>query len=96
MYEIGVDKSGLPVGGREEIRHIQAAENRRKKTLASAAGFCKSGIVTSLLLQPGFWKARFGGFFFFRSSGFLRSLRGTGQNRKADTESARISFTQQA
>jgi putative NIF3 family GTP cyclohydrolase 1 type 2 len=33
MYAIGVDKSGLLVGGREEIRRIQAAQNRRKKLL---------------------------------------------------------------
>ena len=32
-YAIGVDKSGLLVRGREEIRRIQAAKNRRKKRL---------------------------------------------------------------
>jgi hypothetical protein len=53
-----------------------------QKTLASAAGFCKSGILRSPLLQSfSFWKARFGGFSFFRSSGFLQLLRRTGQNR---------------
>ena len=33
VYAIGVDKSGLLVGGEEEIRRIQAAQNRRKKRL---------------------------------------------------------------
>jgi len=35
----------------EKTREIQAAKNRPQKVLASASGFCKSGIVTSLLLQ---------------------------------------------
>ena len=33
VYAIGVDKSGLLVGGKEEFRRIQAAEKRRKKLL---------------------------------------------------------------
>ena len=36
-----------------------------QKAIASAAGFCKSGILRSPLLQSfSFWKARFGGFSF--------------------------------
>jgi hypothetical protein len=33
VYAIGVDKSGLLVGDKEEIRRIQAEKNRRKKLL---------------------------------------------------------------
>src|ERR1035441_791865 len=58
--------------GREGNRQIQAAQNRRKKTLASAAGFCKSRILRSLLLQFQFLEGPLRRVFFFRSSGFLQ------------------------
>jgi hypothetical protein len=68
--------------GREGNRQIQAAQNRRKKTLASAAGFCKSRILRSLLLQFQFLEGPLRRVFFFRSSGFLQVIRSwTGQNR---------------
>jgi hypothetical protein len=38
----------------EKTAGIQAAENRSQKALAPVFRFCKSGIVTSLLLQPQF------------------------------------------
>jgi hypothetical protein len=57
----------------EKTRQIQAAKNLSQKSLASVSGFCKIGIVTSLLLQflvskrPAFWRV----FFFLRHGFFL-------------------------
>ena len=45
-----------------------------QKAIASAAGFCKSGILTSLLLQLQFLEGPLRRVFFFRSSGFLQLL----------------------
>jgi hypothetical protein len=39
----------------EKTAQIQAKQKRHKKPLAPAAGFCKSGIATSLLLQSPFF-----------------------------------------
>jgi len=50
-YAISVDKMQSPVREVEKTRRIEAIQNRRKKTLASVSGLCKTGILTSLLLQ---------------------------------------------
>jgi hypothetical protein len=55
---------------------FQAARNLRKKALASAAGLCMIGIVTSPLLQSfSFQETRYGGFSFSSSLGFLQDSR---------------------
>ena len=48
---IGVDKSGLLVGGGRKSARNSGRAKPPQKTLASVSGFCKSGILTSLLLQ---------------------------------------------
>ena len=66
----------------EDTRQTQAAKNRRKKSLASVSGFCKSVIVTSLLLQFQFLKARL-------TAGFLflvhRNPSDSGKRERAET-----------
>jgi len=53
-----------------------------QKAIASAAGFCKSGILRSPLLQSfSLWKARFGGFSFLGHRDSFSCYRRTGQNR---------------
>ena len=60
--------------GKEGSRQIQAAQNRRKKLLRPLPDSARVGFSHRCSCSFSFWKARFGGFSFFRSSGFLQLL----------------------
>jgi hypothetical protein len=73
VYSIGVDKSGVLVGGKEEIRRIQAAQNRRKKLLRFSRILPEwdshiAALAVSVLRGP------LRRVFFFRSWNFLQMI----------------------
>jgi hypothetical protein len=96
VYAIGVDKSGLLVGGEEEIRRIQATQNRRKELLRFFRILPEwdshiAALAVTVLRGP------LRRVFFFRSCDFLQMVtQDEPRIGMAQIESARIFFTRQA
>ena len=63
--QIGVDKSGLLVGGREESRRIKAAQNRRKKLLRPFPVSARVGLSVHALTELQFLEGPLRRVFFF-------------------------------